>query len=151
MTHENETGQPVTTGPSLDALAKFVDAQETGIPVDIKGPDGKSIGLKITVYGPDSTQVDKALDDVTKIMEAEALAGTSDEDPRRSADRRTTLILARSCKSWDNNPVFGGKTYEFSVENLEFIFDKFRIIRDQVEVVAFRRGSFSIALSASSV
>ncbi|AEG52581.1 hypothetical protein CN233_32045 [Sinorhizobium meliloti] len=128
----------------LSGLEALVQSQEEGIEIDILNEQAKPIGLKIRVVGPDSDRTQKAVRDVAAefakaAAERESLGEARDDD----SDARMVAILAKATLSWSPNPKIGGSVVPFSEENVRNLYTKFRIIREQVEVRAVRRGSFT--------
>ncbi|EHK78078.1 hypothetical protein SM0020_10380 [Sinorhizobium meliloti CCNWSX0020] len=128
----------------LSGLEALVQSQEEGIEIDILNEQAKPIGLKIRVVGPDSDRMQKAVRDVAAefakaAAERESLGEARDDD----SDARMVAILAKATMSWSPNPKIGGSVVPFAEENVRNLYTKFRIIREQVEVRAVRRGSFT--------
>ncbi|MDW9843612.1 MULTISPECIES: hypothetical protein [Sinorhizobium] len=128
----------------LSGLEALVQSQEEGIEIDILNEQAKPIGLKIRVVGPDSDRMQKAVRDVASefakaAADRESLGEARDDD----SDARMVAILAKATMSWSPNPKIGGSVVPFSEENVRNLYTKFRIIREQVEVRAVRRGSFT--------
>lgn len=128
----------------LSGLEALVQSQEEGIEIDILNEQANPIGLKIRVVGPDSDRMQKAVRDVAAefakaAAERESLGEARDDD----SDARMVAILAKATMSWSPNPKIGGSVVPFSEENVRNLYTKFRIIREQVEVRAVRRGSFT--------
>ena len=128
----------------LSGLEALVQSQEEGIEIDILNEQAKPIGLKIRVVGPDSDRMQKAVRDVASefakaAADRESLGEARDDD----SDARMVAILAKATMSWSPNPKIGGSVVPFSEENVRNLYIKFRIIREQVEVRAVRRGSFT--------
>ncbi|RVL09933.1 hypothetical protein [Sinorhizobium meliloti] len=128
----------------LSGLEALVQSQEEGIEIDILNEQAKPIGLKIRVVGPDSDRMQKAVRDVAAefakaAAERESLGEAREDD----SDTRIVAILAKATMSWSPNPKIGGSVVPFSEENVRNLYTKFRIIREQVEVRAVRRGSFT--------
>ncbi|MDX0979629.1 hypothetical protein GOE03_27015 [Sinorhizobium medicae] len=128
----------------LSGLEALVQSQEEGIEIDLLNEQAKPIGLKIRVVGPDSDRMQKAVRDVAAefakaAAERESLGEARDDD----SDARMVAILAKATMSWSPNPKIGGSVVPFSEENVRNLYTKFRIIREQVEVRAVRRGSFT--------
>ncbi|RVL05094.1 hypothetical protein CN151_10640 [Sinorhizobium meliloti] len=128
----------------LSGLEALVQSQEEGIEIDILNEQSKPIGLKIRVVGPDSDRMQKAVRDVASefakaAAERESLGEAREDD----SDARMVAILAKATVSWSPNPKIGGSVVPFSEENVRNLYTKFRIIREQVEVRAVRRGSFT--------
>lgn len=130
----------------LSGLESLLQSQEQGIEIDILNEQGKPIGLKIGFVGPDSDRMQKAMRDVAAEF-AKKAAERSSLDPAADAtddaDERMIAILAKSTTHWTPNPKIGGQVIPFSEENVRNLYAKFRIIRDQVEVRAVRRSSFT--------
>ncbi|MDX0789227.1 hypothetical protein [Sinorhizobium medicae] len=128
----------------LSGLEALVQSQEEGIEIDILNEQDKPIGLKIRVVGPDSDRMQKAMRDVAaEFAKAAAERESLDEAPAYDSDARLVAILAKATVSWSPNPKIGGSVVPFSEENVRNLYTKFRIIREQVEVRAVRRGSFT--------
>jgi hypothetical protein len=128
----------------LSGLEALVQSQEEGIEIEILNEQSKPIGLKIRVVGPDSDRMQKAVRDVASefakaAAERESLGEAREDD----SDARMVAILAKATVSWSPNPKIGGSVVPFSEENVRNLYAKFRIIREQVEVRAVRRGSFT--------
>jgi hypothetical protein len=128
----------------LSGLEALVQSQEEGIEIDILNEQAKPIGLKIRVVGPDSDRMQKAVRDVASefakaAAERESLGEAREDD----SDARMVAILSKATVSWSPNPKIGGNVVPFSEENVRNLYSKFRIIREQVEVRAVRRGSFT--------
>ncbi|TWA24762.1 hypothetical protein [Sinorhizobium medicae] len=128
----------------LSGLEALVQSQEEGIEIDILNEQDKPIGLKIRVVGPDSDRMQKAMRDVAaEFAKAAAERESLGEAPGYDSDARLVAILAKATVSWSPNPKIGGSVVPFSEENVRNLYTKFRIIREQVEVRAVRRGSFT--------
>ncbi|WP_457660895.1 hypothetical protein [Sinorhizobium medicae] len=128
----------------LSGLEALVQSQEDGIEIDILNEQDKPIGLKIRVVGPDSDRMQKAMRDVAAdFAKATAERESLGEAPVYDSDARLVAILAKATVSWSPNPKIGGSVVPFSEENVRNLYTKFRIIREQVEVRAVRRGSFT--------
>ncbi|RVK56906.1 hypothetical protein CN162_12625 [Sinorhizobium meliloti] len=128
----------------LSGLEALVQSQEKGIEIDILNEQAKPIGLKIRVVGPDSDRMQKAVRDVAaEFAKAAADRESLGEAREDDSDARMVAILAKATMSWSPNPKIGGSVVPFSEENVRNLYTKFRIIREQVEVRAVRRGSFT--------
>ncbi|MDX0517196.1 hypothetical protein GOD64_27785 [Sinorhizobium medicae] len=128
----------------LSSLEALVQSQEEGIEIDIMNEQAKPIGLKIRVVGPDSDRMQKAVRDVAaEFAKAAADRESLGEAREDDSDARMVAILAKATMSWSPNPKIGGSVVPFSEENVRNLYTKFRIIREQVEVRAVRRGSFT--------
>ncbi|WP_391564563.1 hypothetical protein [Sinorhizobium meliloti] len=128
----------------LSGLEALVQSQEEGIEIDILNELAKPIGLKIRVVGPDSDRMQKAVRDVAaEFAKAAADRESLGEAREDDSDARMVAILAKATMSWSPNPKIGGSVVPFSEENVRNLYTKFRIIREQVEVRAVRRGSFT--------
>ncbi|MDW9960908.1 hypothetical protein GOB20_24505 [Sinorhizobium meliloti] len=128
----------------LSGLEALVQSQEEGIEIDILNEQAKPIGLKIRVVGPDSDRMQKAVRDVaSEFAKAAADRESLGEAREDDSDARMVAILAKATMSWSPNPKIGGSVVPFSEENVRNLYTKFRIIREQVEVRAVRRGSFT--------
>ncbi|RVP32283.1 hypothetical protein CN082_04555 [Sinorhizobium meliloti] len=128
----------------LSGLEALVQSQEEGIEIDILNEQAKPIGLKIRVVGPDSDRMQKAVRDVAaEFAKAAADRESLGEAREDDSDARMVAILAKATISWSPNPKIGGSVVPFSEENVRNLYTKFRIIREQVEVRAVRRGSFT--------
>lgn len=128
----------------LSGLEALVQSQEEGIEIDIMNEQAKPIGLKIRVVGPDSDRMQKAVRDVAaEFAKAAADRESLGEAREDDSDARMVAILAKATMSWSPNPKIGGSVVPFSEENVRNLYTKFRIIREQVEVRAVRRGSFT--------
>ncbi|WP_208152943.1 hypothetical protein U8C35_09535 [Sinorhizobium medicae] len=128
----------------LSGLEALVQSQEEGIEIDILNEQAKPIGLKIRVVGPDSDRMQKAVRDVAaEFAKAAADRESLGEAREDDSDTRIVAILAKATMSWSPNPKIGGSVVPFSEENVRNLYTKFRIIREQVEVRAVRRGSFT--------
>ncbi|MBY5692054.1 hypothetical protein HFO41_25050 [Rhizobium leguminosarum] len=127
----------------LSGLESLIQSQEQGIEVDLLNEQGKPIGLKIGIVGPDSDRMQKAMRDVTaEFAKAAAERGSLEAAPD-DGDGRMIAILAKATTHWAPNPKVGGQVIPFSEENVRNLYSKFRIIREQVEVRAVRRSSFT--------
>ncbi|RVP96966.1 hypothetical protein [Sinorhizobium meliloti] len=128
----------------LSGLEALVQSQEEGIEIEILNEQAKPIGLKIRVVGPDSDRMQKAVRDVAaEFAKAAADRESLGEAREDDSDARMVAILAKATMSWSPNPKIGGSVVPFSEENVRNLYTKFRIIREQVEVRAVRRGSFT--------
>ncbi|WP_027685056.1 hypothetical protein [Rhizobium leguminosarum] len=127
----------------LSGLESLIQSQEQGIEVDILNERGEPIGLKIGFVGPDSDRMQKAMRDVAAEFAKKAAERSSMEPATDDSDDRMIAILAKSTTHWSPNPKIGGQVVPFSEENVRNLYAKFRIIRDQVEVRAVRRSSFT--------
>ncbi|MGO8422261.1 hypothetical protein ACC807_11040 [Rhizobium ruizarguesonis] len=134
----------------LSGLESLIQSQEQGIEVEILNEQGKPIGLKIGIVGPDSDRMQKAMRDVTaEFAKAAAERGSLEAAPD-DGDGRMIAILAKASTHWTPNPKIGGQVVPFSEENVRNLYSKFRIIREQVEVRAVRRSSFTKSSSPAS-
>ncbi|MFL5015397.1 MAG: hypothetical protein ACJ8EW_04235 [Rhizobium sp.] len=134
----------------LSGLETLIQSQEQGIEVEILNEQGKPIGLKIGIVGPDSDRMQKAMRDVTaEFAKAAAERGSLEAAPD-DGDGRMVAILAKATTHWAPNPKIGGQVIPFSEENVRNLYSKFRIIREQVEVRAVRRSSFTKSSSPAS-
>jgi hypothetical protein len=127
----------------LSGLESLIQSQEEGIEIDILNERGEPIGLKIGFVGPDSDRMQKAMRDVAAEFAKKAAERSSMEPATDDSDDRMIAILAKSTTHWSPNPKIGGQVVPFSEENVRILYSKFRIIRDQVEVRAVRRSSFT--------
>jgi hypothetical protein len=134
----------------LSGLETLLQSQEAGIEVDILNEQGKPLGLRIGIVGPDSDRMQKAMRDVTaEFAKAAAERGSLEAAPD-DGDGRMVAILAKATTHWAPNPKIGGQVIPFSEENVRNLYSKFRIIREQVEVRAVRRSSFTKSSSPAS-
>ncbi|MGR9477015.1 hypothetical protein [Rhizobium leguminosarum] len=127
----------------LSGLESLIQSQEEGIEIDILNERGEPIGLKIGFVGPDSDRMQKAMRDVAAEFAKKAAERSSLEPATDDSDDRMIAILAKSTTHWSPNPKIGGQVVPFSEENVRNLYAKFRIIRDQIEVRAVRRSSFT--------
>ncbi|QIG70409.1 hypothetical protein EVB88_025 [Rhizobium phage RHph_N28_2] len=127
----------------LSGLESLIQSQEQGIEIEILNEMGEPIGLKIGFVGPDSDRMQKAMRDVAAEFAKKAADRSSLDPASDDADERMIAILAKSTTHWSPNPKIGGQVVPFSEENVRNLYAKFRIIRDQVEVRAVRRSSFT--------
>ncbi|TBB27338.1 hypothetical protein ELH48_09335 [Rhizobium ruizarguesonis] len=134
----------------LSGLESLIQSQEQGIEVEILNEQGKPIGLKIGIVGPDSDRMQKAMRDVTAEFAKAAAERGSLEAASDDGDGRMIAILAKASTHWTPNPKIGGQVIPFSEENVRNLYSKFRIIREQVEVRAVRRSSFTKSSSPAS-
>lgn len=131
-------------GADFGVFDAFLQAQETGIAVDILSPLNKPIGLQIIICGPDSERMQKAIAQVTAETAAEA-AKRDDlgDEPADASDKRMIAILAKSVVSWGpNDPVVDGVPLVCTEANVKALLTKYRFVRDQLEFKASRRSSF---------
>ena len=114
------------------------EAQEAGVDVDIRDPNGKKLGITIKVAGPDSLRQRKAIEK----MAADRLA-SDDPSPLSPAELfdRQTRGLAVATISWNEFKLDGG-IYELNEENAYKLYQRFPFIRDQVAERAGRRSAF---------
>ncbi|MDR9781590.1 hypothetical protein [Rhizobium redzepovicii] len=127
----------------LSGLESLIQSQEEGIEIEILNEKGEPIGLKIGFVGPDSDRMQKAMRDVAAEFAKKAAERSNLDAATDDADDRMIAILAKSTTHWSPNPKIGGQVVPFSEENVRNLYAKFRIIRDQVEVRAVRRSSFT--------
>ncbi|MCW0014912.1 hypothetical protein [Rhizobium sp. BT-226] len=127
----------------LSGLESLIQSQEQGIEVDLLNEQGKPIGLKVGIVGPDSDRMQKAMRDVTAEFAKAAADRASLEPAADDGDARMIAILAKATTHWSPNPKIGGQVIPFSEENVRNLYSKFRIIREQVEIKAVRRSSFT--------
>ncbi|MBY5465288.1 hypothetical protein [Rhizobium leguminosarum] len=127
----------------LSGLESLIQSQEQGIEIDILNERGEPIGLKIGFVGPDSDRMQKAMRDVASEFAKKAAERSSLDPATDDSDDRMIAILAKSTTHWSPNPKIGGQVVPFSEENVKNLYAKFRIIRDQIEVRAVRRSSFT--------
>ncbi|NNU66528.1 hypothetical protein G9X67_14715 [Rhizobium sp. WYCCWR 11152] len=127
----------------LSGLESLIQSQEQGIEVDLLNEQGKPIGLKVGIVGPDSDRMQKAMRDVTAEFAKAAADRSSLEPAADDGDARMIAILAKATTHWTPNPKIGGQVIPFTEENVRNLYSKFRIIREQVEIKAVRRSSFT--------
>jgi len=136
-------------GVELVDLSRFdamQQAQEAGLDIEIRDPNGKKVGFTIRVAGPDSTRQRKAIER----MAADRLAA-EDPTPLTPAELydRQTRGLAIATLSWTPFKLDGG-VYEMTEENAYKLYRRFAFIRDQVSDRAGRRSAFFGSSSTES-
>jgi hypothetical protein len=137
------TTKPATTEPAVELmdLSRFdvmQTAQEEGLDVEIRDPEGKKLGFSIRIAGPDSKRQRKAIEK----MAAERMAA-DDPAPLSPAELydRQTRGLAGATISWTTFKLDGG-IYALTEENAYALYTRFPFIRDQVSERAGRRSAF---------
>ncbi len=142
----------------LSGLESLLQSQEEGIDIDLLNEKDEPIGLRVRIVGPDSDRMQIGMRDVAadfakaaaeREMAATA-AGLPVQHPADEADARMIAILAKATVSWSPNPKVGGSIVPFSEENVRNLYSKFRLIREQVEIRAVRRRSFTKSSQAAS-
>jgi len=145
--------KPTTTtevdGVELVDLSRFdamQQAQEAGLDIEIRDPNGKKLGFTIRIAGPDSVRQRKAIEK----MAAERLA-SDDPTPLTPAELydRQTRGLAVATISWTPFKLDGG-LYELSEDNAYKLYNRFAFIRDQVSERAGRRSAFFASSSTDA-
>ena len=133
----------------LSAFDTLASTQETGIDIDIKGPDRRTtLGFTIRVAGPDSDRQKAAYRDITN-----ARLAAEDAAPMSAADieKNIVTVLSRATISWTPNPKFGGEEKECTVDNVAAVYKAYPFILEQVRAKAENRAAFtkgSVAPSA---
>lgn len=125
----------------LASLDPLIEAQESGMEVEIKGPDGKQLGSngwRIRIAGPDSKRFRDASAAITQErIDAGNVGDTSADDIRRNAIR----ILAKCTLSW-TPIIMGGTDVPCTEANARAIYEKYQFVRDQLEQKAGNRRVF---------
>lgn len=115
--------------------------QETGIAVEIKGPDRRTpLGLTIVVAGPDSERQRAAIREITN-----ARLAAEDAAPLSAADieRNTVAVLAAATVSWSPNPKFDGKEWECNADSAAALYRKYPFVFEQMRAKAENRAAFT--------
>lgn len=125
----------------LASLDPMIEAQESGMEVDIKGPDGKPLGpngWRIRIAGPDSKRFREASAAITQErIDSENPGDLSAEDIQKNSIR----ILAKCTLGW-TPIIMGGKEVECSEVNARKIYEKYSFVREQLERKAGNRRAF---------
>lgn len=140
------------SGFDLAAFDGLAVAQEQGIDVEIKGPDGKKLGADgfvIKVAGPDSSRFNTAIETLRQEREANEDLSDEAELSREEIDQNSIRILARCTISW-TSIVLDGAALECSEANAIKLYARFPFIRQQVERRAGSRKSFMPRSAKSS-
>lgn len=129
------------TALDLSDFSAALERQEAGTEIDILGMDEKTpIGLKIRVAGPDSQRATKATEELTDDLIEKQQAGRVKAS---EAKQRGIRYLARITLGWAPAVKLDGQELQYSVENAERLYTKFRFIRDQVDKAAVDRARFT--------
>jgi len=125
-------------GLDLSRFDAMQVAQEEGLDVEIRGPDGKKLGFSIKIAGPDSVRQRQAIEK----MASERLEA-NDPTPLSAAELfdRQTRGLAIATISWSEFKL-DGEVYKLTEENAYKLYTRFPFIRDQVADRAGRRSAF---------
>lgn len=125
-------------------LASFdsaIEAQEGGLEVEIRGPDGKQLGpngWRIRIAGPDSKRFRDASAAITQErIDSENAIELTAEDIQKNAVR----ILAKCTLGW-TPIIMGGKEIECTEANARKIYEKYSFVREQLERKAGNRRAF---------
>lgn len=128
----------------LSAFDGLVAAQETGIDVEIRGPDGKKLGkdgFTIRMAGPDSSRFKAAEEELRQEMIDSKDVLSESEIPRAELEEKKLRILAKCTISW--SPVLlDGAPIECTEANAAKLYARHPFIRDQVIGAAGGRRSF---------
>lgn len=135
---------------SID-LTPFDEAlrrQDEGIDVPVLSMDGKTpTGLSIRVAGPDSDRATQARQELQQeLIAANRLAPLT---PAETA-AQGTRFLAKITLGWSPSVTMGGQELSYSEANAIRIYERFRFIRQQVDMAAGSRLAFMTALPSSS-
>jgi hypothetical protein len=122
------------------------EAQEAGVEIEVRDPNGKKMGITIKVAGPDSSRQRKAIEK----MAAERLASDDPTPlgPQELFDRQTRG-LAIATLSWSEFKLDGG-VYALTEDSAYKLYNRFPFIRDQVAERAGRRSAFFTLLSTDA-
>jgi hypothetical protein len=133
-------------GFDLSQYDALQEAQEAGVEIEIRDPNGKKLGITIRVAGPDSARQRKAIEK----MAADRLA-SDDPTPLSPAELfdRQTRGLAFATLSWNQFKLDGG-IYELSEDSAYKLYSRFPFIRDQVAEKAGRRSAFFTLLTTDA-
>jgi hypothetical protein len=137
----------VTDAVDLSRFDALVSAQEKGLDVAIKSPDGKPVGLTIKVAGPDSQRYRSALQ---SIQDAQLQAEDYAETTSAELEQRSLLILAKCTIDWSPNPKFDGQERPCTEAAAIDLYRRYPFIRDQVAARAGRRASFTKGSASAS-
>ena len=134
------------SGFDLSSYDALQEAQEAGVEIEIRDPNGKKLGITIKVAGPDSTRQRKAIEK----MAAERLASDDPTPlgPQELFDRQTRG-LAFATLSW-NEFKLDGSIYALTEDSAYKLYSRFPFIRDQVAEKAGRRSAFFGPLSTGA-
>ena len=119
----------------FDTLAQ---AQEEGIDVPIKAPDGSDTDIVIRVAGTDSARVRKARQKIAdKYLRDRRRKALSSEE----LDERDLQLLSQAVISW-TGVEFNGQALECTVENVDMVLRRLPFIREQVDAAVGDRAGF---------
>lgn len=124
----------------LASLDPLIEAQEAGIEVEVKGPDGKPLGpngWRVRVAGQDSARFRAAQAEITQERLDSENIEVSADDLQRNAVR----ILAKCIISW-TPIILGGKELECNERNARMLLERYGFIREQLERKAGNRKLF---------
>jgi hypothetical protein len=141
MADEKKTAAPAdakSEGPDLTRFDQITKNQNSGIEVEIMGPDGKPAGITIRVSGPDSERQKKALQKLQdERLESQDIKPLTAEQ----IANRSLRGLALSVMSWSKFKL-DDVEYHYSEENATKLFNRFPWIKEQVEAKAGSRAAF---------
>lgn len=125
-----------------------IQRQEDGIDVPILAMDGKTpTGLSIRVAGPDSERARQAREDLhAELVRSERVTPLTPAE----ATAQGTRYLARLTIGWSPNVKVSGEELAYSEANAIRVYEKYRFIRQQVDLAAGSRAAFMIASPGSS-
>lgn len=145
----NDATKNIETAVELPDLSRFdamQTAQEAGLEVEIRDPNGKKAGFSIKIAGPDSTRQRKAIEKLA----AERMA--SDDftplSPQELYDRQTRG-LASATISWTPFKL-DGEVCDLTEENAYKLYTRYPFIRDQVAERAGRRSAFFVSSNSDA-
>lgn len=124
----------------LAEFDKLTKAQEDGIDVEIKGPDGKTpLGFSIKIAGPDSERRKKAVQAIMdERIEDEDLDAPTAADNAENVKR----VTAAATISWTSF-ILDGSEYPCTEDNALALYSRFAWMYEQVLAKGARRSAFT--------
>lgn len=143
------TRRKIRSAPAdLSELDKLVTAQEEGIVVELFNMDGRSpLGFGIRVAGPDSERAAAA-----RRMRAQEFVARQSLEPLSDDEEYVsgTRYLSRICIGFTAPAKLDGVFLQDREEDFYKLFQRFRFIRNQLDVGAANRESFLLSSETSS-
>lgn len=132
----------------LSELDKVVEAQEEGVVVELFNMDGRSpLGFGIRVAGPDSERAASARRArAQEYVARQSLEPLSEDEEYLSG----TKYLSRICVGFVGKAKLDGSFLQDREEDFFKLFQRFRFIRNQIDVGAANRESFLLSSEQSS-
>jgi len=138
MTMSSKSTQSPTNGLDLAVFDQMQKAQEEGIDVPIRGPDGKDLGFSIKIAGPDSERQRRAIDTIRdeRLQSMDPTPLTAEQ-----IGHQNIRGIALATISWTPFKLDGMEPP--CTENQAIaLYKRFPFIREQVEAKAGSRASF---------